>query len=82
MPEPLFINGGRYWDRTSDLFGVNEARYRCANRPARDNVSPSDGWAPISKLPKLILCPRDRSAMVIHAPERGFREGVRTWLSW
>ena len=22
----------RYWDRTSDLFGVNEARYRCANR--------------------------------------------------
>ena len=25
--------GGRYWDRTSDLFGVNEARSRCANRP-------------------------------------------------
>src|SRR2546429_7475007 len=26
---------GRYWIRTSDLFGVNEARYRCANRPNR-----------------------------------------------
>ena len=25
--------GGRYWARTSDLFGVNEARYHCANRP-------------------------------------------------
>ena len=23
--------GGRYWDRTSDLFRVREARYRCAN---------------------------------------------------
>ncbi len=28
----LFL-GGRYWVRTSDLFGVNEARYHCANRP-------------------------------------------------
>ncbi len=27
------IVGGRYWVRTSDLFGVNEARYHCANRP-------------------------------------------------
>ena len=24
---------GRYWDRTSDLFRVREARSRCANRP-------------------------------------------------
>ncbi len=28
-------SGGRYWVRTSDLFGVNEARYHCANRPGR-----------------------------------------------
>ena len=28
-----FWSGGRYWVRTSDLFGVNEARYHCANRP-------------------------------------------------
>ena len=26
-------SGGRYWDRTSDLFRVREARSRCANRP-------------------------------------------------
>ena len=24
----------RYWDRTSDLFRVREARSRCANRPS------------------------------------------------
>src|SRR4051794_17082587 len=27
------VRGGRYWVRTSALFGVNEARYHCANRP-------------------------------------------------
>ena len=27
-----FPGGARYWDRTSDLFRVREARYRCANR--------------------------------------------------
>ena len=27
------VTCGRYWDRTSDLFRVREARYRCANRP-------------------------------------------------
>ena len=31
-------DGGRYWIRTSDLFGVNEARYRCAKRPLRHDV--------------------------------------------
>ncbi len=29
---------GRYWDRTSDLFRVREARYRCANRPSCTRV--------------------------------------------
>ena len=39
----LFSAGGRYWVRTSDLFGVNEARYHCANRPllCAAQVSPS-----------------------------------------
>ena len=32
--------GGRYWDRTSDLFRVREARYRCANRPFRIRSEP------------------------------------------
>jgi hypothetical protein len=30
--------GGRYWVRTSDLFGVNEARYHCANRPGETRL--------------------------------------------
>jgi hypothetical protein len=33
---------GRYWVRTSDLFGVNEARYHCANRPLSDAHHISD----------------------------------------
>lgn len=33
MPLTCGFFGGRYWVRTSDLFGVNEARYHCANRP-------------------------------------------------
>jgi hypothetical protein len=33
----------RYWDRTSDLFRVREARYRCANR-ARVGYSVSERW--------------------------------------
>ena len=32
--------GGRYWDRTSDLFRVREARYRCANRPLSSGDEP------------------------------------------
>jgi hypothetical protein len=28
----------RYWDRTSDLFRVREARYRCANRSNRYEI--------------------------------------------
>ncbi len=35
--------GGRYWDRTSDLFRVREARYRCANRPLRPRTRGRDG---------------------------------------
>ena len=35
--------GGRYWVRTSDLFRVREARYRCANRPRRPRTRGRDG---------------------------------------
>src|SRR5215203_234275 len=38
-------NGGRYWVRTSDLFGVNEARYHCANRPQTRSA-----WTTLSHL--------------------------------
>ncbi len=33
QPKGRLQCGGRYWVRTSDLFRVKEARYRCANRP-------------------------------------------------
>ena len=34
---------GRYWDRTSDLFRVKEARYPCANRPHRNLATHGNG---------------------------------------
>ena len=43
--------GARYWDRTSDLFRVREARYRCANRPFAENcfseVEVDTGFEPV-----------------------------------
>jgi hypothetical protein len=39
--------GGRYWDRTSDLFGVNEAR-PCHGR-ARAAIFPSQAAGPSSR---------------------------------
>ena len=36
--------GGRYWDRTSDLFRVREARYRCANRPLHPIETGNQGF--------------------------------------
>ena len=37
-------DGGRYWDRTSDLFRVREARYRCANRPESSSAGQGREW--------------------------------------
>ncbi len=42
-PKRGFPCGGRYWDRTSDLFRVREARYRCANRPGECGAGGGDG---------------------------------------
>ena len=39
------FTSGRYWDRTSDLFRVEEARYRCANRPCLVEVE--TGFEPV-----------------------------------
>ena len=39
VSRPSLLIGGRYWVRTSDLFGVNEARYHCANRPGARHFS-------------------------------------------
>ena len=41
--------GGRYWVRTSDLFGVNEARYHCANRPCLLRENPNLSTRPAAK---------------------------------
>ena len=48
--------GGRYWDRTSDLFRVREARYRCANRPFSDLAAgPSSALVPREETSRLGL---------------------------
>ena len=48
--------GGRYWVRTSDLFRVREARYRCANRPRwRRDLNPRSRIC--SPLPRLSATP-------------------------
>ena len=41
------IHGGRYWDRTSDLFRVKEARYPCANRPVHKLCEVGTGFEPV-----------------------------------
>src|SRR5699024_5827162 len=43
---PMIGDGGRYWDRTSDLFRVKEARYHCANRPGKTDVEVETGFEP------------------------------------
>jgi hypothetical protein len=41
------LASGRYWDRTSDLFRVREARYRCANRPFVWVLEVETGFEPV-----------------------------------
>ena len=67
--------GGRYWDRTSDLFRVREARYRCANRPGgvvatrwRRDSNPCIRLC--RPLPRLSATPPSR---LVTTPERGAR---------
>ena len=66
---------GRYWDRTSDLFRVREARYRCANRPKRAWVKLDARWRRDSNpcgrlcrpLPRLSATP----PLCLPAPKKG-----------
>ena len=88
--EPLRsgVCGGRYWVRTSDLFGVNEARYHCANRPRADTIPQARASSHVAGDPaggvRLGLKSSGVPAMVIDAPLPGDRMGsaARTWLSW
>ena len=82
-----YCSGGRYWVRTSDLFGVNEARYHCANRPRCPTIAETSelthigaglahgvarfAW-PIASLLRLHA----------HQGSQRLAERMRTWLSW
>ena len=55
-PRADWMPGGRHWDRTSDLFRVREARYRCASRPRwRRDLNPC--LRICSPLPRLSATP-------------------------
>jgi hypothetical protein len=53
--KPGVFSCGRYWDRTSDLFRVREARYRCANRPNPCKLLTKSRWIRDSN-PCIRLC--------------------------
>ena len=72
--------GGRYWDRTSDLFRVKEARSRCANRP--QDLQPLARWRrdlnPCRRLcrplPRLSATPPSRPSTTVKASPSGRRD--------
>jgi hypothetical protein len=56
--------GGRYWDRTSDLFRVREARYRCANRPGTACCEVETGFEPACTALQAAASPLGHSTVV------------------
>src|SRR3954463_7521795 len=75
---------GRYWDRTSDLFRVREARYRCANRPR--NPQPTEvlevetGFEPVYTALQAVASPLGHSTTEKAGPPNPLRadDRVRT----
>ena len=58
--------GGRYWDRTSDLFRVREARYRCANRPFVVFLEVETGFEPVYTALQAVASPLGHSTVTVH----------------
>ena len=57
--------GGRYWDRTSDLFRVREARYRCANRPLVVLLEVETGFEPVYTALQAVASPLGHSTVAV-----------------
>ena len=74
-------SGGRYWDRTSDLFRVKEARSRCANRP-RSYAEVETGFEPVYTALQAVASPLGHSTEpALHVSCEGLLradDGIRT----
>ena len=75
---------GRYWDRTSDLFRVREARYRCANRPRNPQTTEvlevETGFEPVYTALQAVASPLGHSTTEKAGPPNPLRadDRVRT----
>jgi hypothetical protein len=75
---------GRYWDRTSDLFRVREARSRCANRPKQVlSAEVETGFEPVWTALQAAASPLGHSTAAstsVLVPENRLRadDGTRT----
>ena len=75
-----FRAGGRYWDRTSDLFRVREARYRCANRPFVGLLEVETGFEPVYTALQAVASPLGHSTVAVpdlRQQPRGLRRGMK-----
>jgi hypothetical protein len=59
------LSCGRYWDRTSDLFRVREARYRCANRPFVVLIEVETGFEPVYTALQAVASPLGHSTVAV-----------------
>ena len=66
---------GPYWDRTSDLFRVREARYRCANRPCCEVET---GFEPVCTALQAAASPLGHSTVRVGRPVDRCRVSERT----
>src|SRR3954452_15979244 len=68
---------GRYWDRTSDLFRVREARYRCANRPRNPQTTEvlevETGFEPVYTALQAVASPLGHSTECARRPKAAKR---------